>query len=111
VPEALGLSYKNSRELNQIIDGDLPEGRPTFTRQEIVVGGEAFDVYFRPIVQCLKALYGDPEFAEELVFMPERHYSDADKTIRFYDDMHTAEWWWQTQVRYIFPVTVLSSSH
>ncbi|KAJ6497170.1 hypothetical protein C8R47DRAFT_972715 [Mycena vitilis] len=97
VPEALGLSYKNSRELNQIIDKQLPEGRPTFTRQEVVVGDEAFDVYFRPIVDCLKALYGDPEFAQDLVFMPERHYSDADKTVRFYDDMHTAEWWWRTQ--------------
>ncbi|KAJ6533473.1 hypothetical protein B0H19DRAFT_1213945 [Mycena capillaripes] len=97
VPEALALSYKNSRELNQIIDHELPEGRPTFSRQEIVVGGEAFDVYFRPVVDCIKALYGDPEFAQDLIFMPERHYTDADKTIRFYHDMHTAEWWWQTQ--------------
>ncbi|KAJ6527827.1 hypothetical protein B0H19DRAFT_969493 [Mycena capillaripes] len=97
VPQALGLSYKNSRELNQIIDQKLPTGRPTFKRQEIVVGGEAFDVYFRPIIGCVKALYGDPEFAEELVFMPERHYADADKLTRLYDDMHTAEWWWRTQ--------------
>ncbi|KAJ6453294.1 hypothetical protein C8R47DRAFT_1254400 [Mycena vitilis] len=66
--------------INQVIDTsrELPEGRPTFARQEIVVGDEAFDVYFRPIVECLKAL-------------------DADKTVRFYADMHTAEWWWQTQ--------------
>ncbi|KAF7369562.1 hypothetical protein MVEN_00286300 [Mycena venus] len=97
VPEALGLSYKNSREFNQIIDNQLPQGRPTFTRQEIVVGGEAFDVYFRPIIDCIKALYGDPEFAHELVFKPERHYSDADKTVRFFSEMHTAKWWWQTQ--------------
>ncbi|KAJ7463204.1 hypothetical protein FB451DRAFT_1494005 [Mycena latifolia] len=81
----------------QTNDGQLPTGRPTFQRQEIVVGGEAFDVYFRPVVDCLKALYGDPEFAQDLVFMPERHYADADKTIRLYDDMHTAEWWWRTQ--------------
>ncbi|KAJ6471532.1 hypothetical protein C8R45DRAFT_1055045 [Mycena sanguinolenta] len=100
VPEALGLSYKNSRELNQIID-QLPAGRPTFTRQEIVVAGEAFDVYFRSVVDCIKALYGDPEFAGELIFKPERHYADADETIRLYHDMHTAEWWWRTQVRLI----------
>ncbi|KAJ7119227.1 hypothetical protein C8R43DRAFT_1152418 [Mycena crocata] len=87
---------QTDRELNRIID-DLPTGRPTFSRQEIVVAGEAFDVYFRPVVNCIKALYGDPEFAHELVFKPERHYADADKTIRLYHDMHTAEWWWKTQ--------------
>ncbi|KAJ7875217.1 hypothetical protein B0H13DRAFT_1894237 [Mycena leptocephala] len=97
VPQALGLSYKNSRELNQVIDNQLPPGRPTFKRQEIVVAEEAFDVYFRPVVDCIKALYGDPEFAQELVFFPERHYADADRTIRLYHDMHTAEWWWRTQ--------------
>ncbi|KAJ6614114.1 hypothetical protein B0H10DRAFT_1950909 [Mycena sp. CBHHK59/15] len=52
VPEALGLSYKNS-------------WRPTFKRQEIVVGGEAFDMYFHPAVECIKALYSDPEFAQD----------------------------------------------
>ncbi|KAJ7312316.1 hypothetical protein DFH08DRAFT_717847 [Mycena albidolilacea] len=97
VPQALGLSYKNSRELNQIIDNELPLGRPTFQRHEIVVADEAFDVYFRPVLDCIKALYGDPEFAKELVFFPERHYADADKKIRLYHDMHTAEWWWRTQ--------------
>ncbi|KAJ7856967.1 hypothetical protein B0H14DRAFT_2578605 [Mycena olivaceomarginata] len=34
---------------------------------------------FRPIIECVKALYGDPEFAEESVFRPERHYANADK--------------------------------
>ncbi|KAJ7795018.1 hypothetical protein B0H14DRAFT_3555990 [Mycena olivaceomarginata] len=97
VTESLGLSYKNSKELNQIIDQQLPNGRPVFQRQEIVVGGEAFDVYFRPIIECVRALYGDPEFAQDLIFAPERHYLDPDKTIRLYHDIHTAEWWWKTQ--------------
>ncbi|KAJ7655439.1 hypothetical protein B0H17DRAFT_1214018 [Mycena rosella] len=97
VTESLGLSYKNSKELNQIIDDQLPSGRPVFQRQEIVVGGEAFDVYFRPIIDCVRALYGDPEFAQDLIFAPERHYVDPDKTIRLYHDIHTAEWWWKTQ--------------
>ncbi|KAJ7795959.1 hypothetical protein B0H14DRAFT_3093459 [Mycena olivaceomarginata] len=83
---------KNSRELNAIIDDQLPEGRPVFQRQEIVVGGEAFEVYFRPIIECVRALYGDPEFAQDLIFSPERHYADLDKTIRLYHDLHTAKW-------------------
>ncbi|KAJ7733721.1 hypothetical protein B0H14DRAFT_3117949 [Mycena olivaceomarginata] len=40
---------------------------------------------------------GDPEFADCLIFAPERHYTDNSKTIRLYHDMHTGEWWWETQ--------------
>ncbi|KAJ6468948.1 hypothetical protein C8R45DRAFT_1055231 [Mycena sanguinolenta] len=59
---------------------DLPTGRPAFQREEVFVAGEAFDVYFRDIIECIRALYSDPEFANVLVFTPERHYADVDKT-------------------------------
>ena len=49
--EKLGLSYKNMRELNKIIDDELP-GRPRFRREEIVIAGEAFDIYFRDVIEC-----------------------------------------------------------
>ncbi|KAF7332804.1 hypothetical protein MSAN_02431600 [Mycena sanguinolenta] len=97
VPEALGLSYRTSAELNEIIDKNLPTGGPAFQREEIVVAGEAFDVYFRDIIECIRALYSDPEFANVLVFVPERHYADVDKTVRLYHDLHTGKWWWATQ--------------
>ncbi|KAG1844739.1 hypothetical protein C8R48DRAFT_617813 [Suillus tomentosus] len=99
VCERLGLSYRNSRELNHIIDSKIPARRPRFRRQEILVAGEAFDVYFRDILQCVKALFGDPELAPHLVFAPERHYSNEDKTQRIYHDMYTGDWWWHTQKR------------
>lgn len=63
------------------------------------MGGEAFDVYFRDIIECIRGLYGDPNFAQYLVFAPERHYADEDKTVRLFHDMHTGKWWWETQVR------------
>ncbi|KAJ7489503.1 hypothetical protein FB451DRAFT_1337209 [Mycena latifolia] len=97
VTEALGLSYKNSGELNKIIDEDLLSGQPVFKRQEIVVGREVFNVFFWPIMECVPMLYGDPEFAQDLIFSPERHYTNPDKTIRLYHDIHTVEWWWKTQ--------------
>lgn len=62
------------------------------------MAGEAFDVYCRDIIDCVKALYGDPEFAPYLVFVPERHYTDQDETQRLYHDLHTGKWWWNTQV-------------
>jgi Plavaka transposase len=95
------LSYKNTAELNKIIDTKLPAKRPTFTKHECEVAGETFDLYSRDIIECIKALYGDPQHAEFLTFAPERHYNDADKTSRLYHEMHTGEWWWTTQVSYL----------
>ncbi|KAF8956115.1 hypothetical protein BDZ97DRAFT_1672061 [Flammula alnicola] len=94
--DALGLSYKNSLELNKKIDDHLP-GRPKFHRHEVVVQGEAMELYSRDIMECIQALWGDPDFAGELIFQPERHYADDDEVIRLYHGMETGKWWWKTQ--------------
>lgn len=62
------------------------------------MGGEVCDVFFRDILECIKALYGDPELAQYMTFAPERHYTDENMDVRLYHDMHTAKWWWATQV-------------
>ncbi|TFK86346.1 hypothetical protein K466DRAFT_576448 [Polyporus arcularius HHB13444] len=93
----LGLSFKNTNELNAIIDEQLTSGRPRFIRREIIVAGEAYEVFYQDVIQCIKALYGDPEFSGILVFTPERHYADEGHTKRVYFDMHTGRWWWDTQ--------------
>ncbi|KAJ3711002.1 hypothetical protein C8R42DRAFT_596503, partial [Lentinula raphanica] len=97
IAQALGLSYRNSLELNRVIDDELPSPRPAFSRSEVIVGGAAFDLYTRPILDCVRALYGNPEFSQYLCFTPERHYTDADRTTRLYHDMNTGRWWWDTQ--------------
>ncbi|KAJ7161228.1 hypothetical protein B0H12DRAFT_1246967 [Mycena haematopus] len=96
VRESLGLSYTNSVQLNQIIDQKLP-GRPKFVRSEVIVNGEAFHLYSRDILECVRALWGDSDFAPYLFVAPERHYIDKDRTIRMYHNMHTGKWWWSTQ--------------
>ncbi|KAG2109509.1 hypothetical protein DEU56DRAFT_874502 [Suillus clintonianus] len=96
VSERLDLSYRNSRELNNIIDKQLP-GHPKFHHEQIIVAGESFDIHYRDIMECIKELYGDPDFADYLVFAPERHYTNDDETVRLYGDMHTGTWWWNTQ--------------
>ncbi|THU76369.1 hypothetical protein K435DRAFT_704958 [Dendrothele bispora CBS 962.96] len=96
VAEKLGLSYSNTNELNLIIDNNLPS-RPAFKRQEVVVQGQVFEVYFRDILECVKALYGDAEFAPYLKFAPERHFEDESCEEQLYHDMHTGQWWWSTQ--------------
>ncbi|KAF9000765.1 hypothetical protein BDQ17DRAFT_1391292 [Cyathus striatus] len=96
VIDKLGLSFKSSSELNQRIDENLP-GCPHFVRKEICIGNETCDVYFRDIIDCVKALLGDPNFAPYLVFEPEKHYTDNTETTRMYHDMHTGRWWWEKQ--------------
>ncbi|KAJ6608216.1 hypothetical protein B0H10DRAFT_2166622 [Mycena sp. CBHHK59/15] len=96
VCESLELSYGTSVQLNKIIDEGLP-GRPKFTRSEVIVNGEVFHLYSRDILECVRALWGDTEFAPYLFVAPEKHYIDKDKTIRMYHNMHTGKWWWSTQ--------------
>lgn len=97
VVDKLGLSYRTPKELNDIIDKELP-GRPPFQCAEFVIGGISLQFYYRDILQCIRTIYGDPEFARDLVFAPERHYTDRERTCRVYSEMHTGEWWWAVQV-------------
>ncbi|KAI9446288.1 hypothetical protein H4582DRAFT_2108003 [Lactarius indigo] len=87
VVNKLSLLFKNSMELNRIIDTQLP-GRPSFKRMGVELGD---------IMECVRALYRDPEFSPYLVYAPERHYVDENCNLRMYHDMHTREWWWSTQ--------------
>ncbi|KAG1734654.1 hypothetical protein EDD22DRAFT_982451 [Suillus occidentalis] len=97
VSECLSLSFKNANELNAIVDHELPTGQPKFKREQIIVAGEAFDVYYHDVIECVKSLYSDPDFARYLAFVPEHHYADEDETVRLFHDMHTGKWWWDTQ--------------
>ncbi|KAI9453908.1 hypothetical protein BJY52DRAFT_1189255 [Lactarius psammicola] len=83
-------------ELNRIIDNEMP-ARPRFRCEEVEIGGENFEFYFREVVPCLRTLFGDPEFAKRLVFAPECHYQDSDHTVRVFSEMHTGKWWWSVQ--------------
>ncbi|KAL1747101.1 hypothetical protein HDZ31DRAFT_32557 [Schizophyllum fasciatum] len=93
--DKLDLPYQTAAQLNGLVD-TLP-GRPRFQRKDIVVAGQRFDVYFRDIIECVRALVSDIDLCPVLVFAPEKHYVDDKKTNRFYHDMHTGEWWWATQ--------------
>ncbi|KAG2743481.1 hypothetical protein P692DRAFT_201886479 [Suillus brevipes Sb2] len=92
----IGLSFKKSRELNKIIDDELP-GHPKFKHEQIIIADQAFDIYYCDIIECIKVLFGDPNFAQYLVFVLECHYADEDKTVHLYHVMHTGKWWWNCQ--------------
>jgi hypothetical protein len=77
-------------------------GPPEFLCQELTVGCEHLEFHYRNIIECIWALFGNPEFARDLVFAPEQHYTDSTKTCCVYDEMHTGDWWWSVQVRIWF---------
>lgn len=96
--DKLGLSYKNVRELNKIIDEGLPT-RPRFQSHDLKMGSEMVTMYSRNILQSIQALYGNPDFAAELIHKPERHYQQSgNRKSRVFHDMHTGSWWWEIQV-------------
>ena len=92
------MSYKTIPELNKKID-ELP-GHTPFVSKDMAIGGEVFTFHHREIVPCLRALFGNPGFQHDLIFAPERHFTNEDRTHRIYSDMHTGDWWWSVQVRY-----------
>ncbi|KAH9835183.1 uncharacterized protein C8Q71DRAFT_797434 [Rhodofomes roseus] len=106
VRERLGVSYKNSDQLNKIIDEKLPTRRPMFQRFEVAIGGERFEMFKRDVLECALALWGDAEHTPYLCVSPERHYADADHTQRLYHDFNTGEWWWATQTAYPVYLTI-----
>ena len=98
LPEALGLSFSSAEELNKIIDKKLPNGLPQFFREEAELEGHKFEFYHRDVLECVRALYGDPELAECLVYAPEKHYTGPDKKSRVFSEMNSGRWWWTRQV-------------
>ncbi|KAH8991902.1 hypothetical protein EDB86DRAFT_3065110 [Lactarius hatsudake] len=85
-------------ELLQIpkIINTLP-GQPPFKCEDFTIGGERLSFYFWNVLQCIRTLFGDPEFAHELAFAPERHYLDPECMCHVYSEMHTGDWWWAVQ--------------
>lgn len=97
VVEALGLSFHTVRELNEKIDDELP-GCPPFQCKEVTFGEERLEFYYRDVMNCIRTIYGDPQFAHHLVFAPERHYTTQERTCRIYNELYTGDWWWKVQV-------------
>ena len=43
-------------------------------------------------------LLGNPAFKNHIKCTPEQKYKDAEENIQVFDEMWTADWWWDTQV-------------
>ncbi|KAJ7222721.1 hypothetical protein C8J57DRAFT_1253670 [Mycena rebaudengoi] len=106
VPATLGLSHKNSRELNKIIDDKLPKGRLTFTRQEIVVGNEAS----APSLSASRRSTGIRNSLKISFLRPNVTTQMLTKVVHFYHEMNTAEWWWWWKTQALLPLSISFST-
>lgn len=87
--------------MNDIIDKKLPASRPRFHREEVIMDGRSTEFWRRDILEGIRALYGDPEYASELLTEPVRLFTDETKETRLYNQMNTGDWWWNAQVRVV----------
>ena len=49
-------------------------------------------------MECIKELIGNPTFRNHIRYAPERVYEDEDGISRIFDEIWTADWWWNVQV-------------
>jgi hypothetical protein len=86
------------KELNNIIDNEMT-GLPSFRCMELDIGNEHLEFHCRDTLECIKMLFGDPDFLKDLALSPIQYYTNAEHTSRIINEMHSADWWWSTQVR------------
>ena len=106
----LDLSYDNNQKLLKKIDS-LPTQGATWTWDIITSEGdrrneegelmppEKLELWRRDPIQCVRELMGNPMFKDVLKYAPEKAFLDPErKNCRIYDEMWSADWWWDTQV-------------
>ena len=74
------------------VAGDLLDGNNQPPSEEI-------EFWHRDPIECIRELISNPTFRDKLAFAPERVYADPEGSNRIYDEMWTADWWWDIQVR------------
>lgn len=97
------VCFRNARSLQAYISEIIYTG-PRWTAQTIVPDQGApsgkVQLFYQNPLEAIKYLLGRPTFAGHLDFTPRRHWSSEDTGAaeRFYLEMSTGNWWWETQV-------------
>ena len=71
-----------------MIDTELP-GHPHFQPNVLDIGDEQLEFYSRDVLKCIQSLYGDPSWAQKMVFAPEQHYTSHVHTSCIYNELYT----------------------
>jgi hypothetical protein len=52
----------------------------------------------RDIIKSMRWLMRQPAYAKHFIYPPQRCFNSDTPRNRLYTEMHTADWWWETQV-------------
>jgi Plavaka transposase len=63
---------------------------------------EKLELWRRDPIECVSELMGNPMFKDVLKYAPEKAYLDEEKNCHIYDEMWSADWWWDTQVSNVY---------
>jgi hypothetical protein len=104
------VSYHNNYSFLQKVDA-LPTG-PGWKCEIVTAAGNELDendelmkedleLWKRDPVECIRELIGNPAFVDYMAYIPEHVYGNAEapESSRIFDEMWTANWWWELQVR------------
>ncbi|KAJ3967517.1 hypothetical protein EV361DRAFT_973150 [Lentinula raphanica] len=106
--ERLGLSFDNARSMLNKVD-QLPDRcGPWFVKQLSFKDRpqEEFTVRYRDPVEAIRALWGDPSLAKDLVYQPGKLFrrSKCTEDERIYSEMWTGSFWHAVQGGTLAPV-------
>jgi hypothetical protein len=59
---------------------------------------ETVELWLRDPVECVRELFSNPTFKEDIKYGPQKVYTDESRTERIYNEMWTGKWWWKMQV-------------
>ena len=65
------------------------------------MAGRRVPFYYRKPLDCIRYLLQQQAYRRALVYGPQRCYEGGE---RQFGELHTADWWWETQVCLAEPV-------
>ena len=92
------------RELHQKVDS-LPERAGLWTEKTLYYPDkpdETFTVRYRDPIEAVKTLLGDPSYAKDIVYKPQKIFGSNGSRIR--TEMWTGSWWNGLQVSCLIDV-------
>ncbi|KAG8700746.1 hypothetical protein FRC09_005778 [Ceratobasidium sp. 395] len=94
------VPWTNDAQMLADID-KLPHGPDWFARDLIIGEGGPHKrdhlMFFRPVVDVIRKLIGNPAFKHVMRYAPERHWTSKWQHSRVYGEMWTGDWWWRRQ--------------
>ena len=90
-------SFRSAYTLQQHLDVLAPFGEyVTWTEAAIGDGRHTTTFYYRNALDCVRSPVNLVAYRSDMVNAPIREYDSSGE--RLYSEMHTADWWWDTQV-------------